>query len=66
LVFEQDRIYTVLPGAVFSIYLLLFALFVAPVVFMFRDDVKNAFDRVQEDQQRQEEQSGRATFKRPE
>lgn len=66
LMFGQDRIFAALPGAVFSIYLLIFAVFVAPLVFMLRSDVKNAFDQVQEDQEKQEEQSGRATFKRPE
>ncbi len=60
---SADKIIVVFPGVAYSVYLLFLAFFVSPVIFMFREDVKEFFIQFEEDRIKTEEDSARASLK---
>ena len=62
-IIKQSRLFFVSPGLSISIYLIFFAFFIWPIMFMLHEDVKEYFLKHEQNRMKLEEESGRATFK---
>lgn len=62
-IISQDMVFVHFPWVSLSVYLLFFAFFIAPIIFMLRPDVKDYMAKVEEDRIQAEIEGGRATFK---
>ena len=63
-VLTRDKIFVHFPWISFSTYLLFFAFFIWPVVFMFRPGTKEYFENIHESRRIAEEEAARASLKR--